>query len=89
MGWDWNVVLAQPGQFHSDCRTIFRKAIGQQEMHAYRDLILEEARNLVPALAGVRGDPYEAIIAFVTLFPNQKARILLTDVIQESWCYRH
>jgi hypothetical protein len=63
MGWDWNVVLAQPGQFHSECRTIFRKAIGQQEMGAYCDLIQEETQNLIPELGGVRGDPYEVLLA--------------------------
>jgi len=63
MGWDWNVVLAQLGQFHSECRTIFRKAIGQQEMNDHRGLIQEEARKLVSELAGIRGDPYDVIIA--------------------------
>ena len=63
MGWSWNVVLAQPGPFHSECRTIFRKAIGQQEMEAHHDLIQEETRNLIPELADVRGDPYEVLLA--------------------------
>ncbi|KIM29959.1 hypothetical protein M408DRAFT_328406 [Serendipita vermifera MAFF 305830] len=61
MGWSWNFVLAQLGQFHTDCRAIIKKAIGQQEMEAHRDLIQEEARNLIPALTHFEGDPWEII----------------------------
>jgi len=62
MGWDWNVVVAPPGPFHSECRTIFRKAIGQQEMHAHQNLIQEEAYNLIQGLANVQGDPYKVLL---------------------------
>jgi hypothetical protein len=63
MGWDWNVVLAQPGPFHSACLTIFKRAIGQKEMDAHHDLIQEETQNFISELADVRGDPYQVIIA--------------------------
>lgn len=61
MGWDWNVVIAQPGEFHSNCRTIYKKAIGQQEMEDHRELIQDETRNLIPELRNFEGDPWEVI----------------------------
>jgi hypothetical protein len=56
------------GTFISECRTVVKKAVGQQEMEAHRELIQEEARNLVPALRDVQGDPWETINSSVLLY---------------------
>jgi hypothetical protein len=87
MGWDWNVVMAQPGQFHSECLTIFRKAIGHQEMSAHQDLIQEETGNLIPELAGVRGDPYKVLLAYDHYFTSHALQPLTGP--KEGWCYSH
>jgi cytochrome P450 len=68
MGWGWNVVIAQPGPFHSECRTIFKRAIGPNEVVKHDPLIHEEARNLLDGLEKVRGDPWEVVQSYVT-FP--------------------
>ena len=79
-------MLSQLGQFHSDCRTILKKAIGQQEMEAHRDLIQEETRNLIPALSNVKGDPWETINSYANLF-SRPIRYSLD--MQENWSGRH
>ncbi|KAG8833075.1 hypothetical protein FRC20_007746, partial [Serendipita sp. 405] len=58
MGWDWNVVLAPPGQFHTDCRTIFKRGIGQVEVAQFEHVIEEEAKLLLEQLKELRGDPW-------------------------------
>ncbi|PVF96201.1 cytochrome P450 [Serendipita vermifera] len=63
MGWGWNVVISQPGPFHSECRTIFKRAIGPNEVVKWDPLIHEEAKNLLDGLEKVRGDPWDVIQA--------------------------
>jgi cytochrome P450 len=65
MGWGWNVVIAQPGPFHSECRTIFKRAIGPNEVVKHDPLIQEEAKNLLGGLEKVRGDPWEVVQSYV------------------------
>jgi len=61
MGWSWSFIRAQPGQFLTECRTIFRKAIGQQSTAQYQDEFQDEARKLVQALSDVRGDFWSVV----------------------------
>lgn len=74
MGWDWNFVLANPGQFHSDCRTIFRKAIGQTGVASHHALIMDETERFIRQLAKVEGDPWEIIQSYVSslIYANDK-----------------
>lgn len=53
--------MVDPGQYHSDCRTIFKKAIGQTEVASFDPLILDEAERFVKELAGVAGDPWNVV----------------------------
>lgn len=57
--------MAQPGQFHNECRTIFRRGIGQQEMEQHDGVIQEECRNMLKALHEFQGDPWEVIYGLV------------------------
>ncbi|PVF96202.1 cytochrome P450 [Serendipita vermifera] len=61
MGWDWNFIVAQPGPFHSECRAIFKRAIGLNGVTKYDPLIQEEANKLVDGLNDVRGDPWSVV----------------------------
>jgi len=47
-----------PGPFHSECRTIFRKAIGPQEASVYDGLIQQEYCSLLDTLRDFQGDPW-------------------------------
>jgi hypothetical protein len=66
MGWSWNVVIVQPGPFHSECRTIFKRAIGLNEVVKHDPLIQEEAKNLLDGLEVLRGDPWETVQGYAT-----------------------
>ncbi|KAG8808842.1 hypothetical protein FRC17_003749, partial [Serendipita sp. 399] len=61
MGWDWNVVLAQPGQFHTDCRTIFKRGIGQVEVAQFEHVIEDETKLLLKQLKELKGDPWTVV----------------------------
>jgi hypothetical protein len=70
MGWEWNFIMADPGQVHSDCRTIFKKSIGQSEVESYAALIDDETERFVKELAKVSGDPWEIVQSYVhCLYP--------------------
>lgn len=58
VGRDWNFVDAQPGPFHSECRAILRKGIGQQEVATYDEIIQEQSKALVGSLQSFEGDPW-------------------------------
>lgn len=60
-GWDWNVVGAEPGPFHTAVRGIFQKGIGQQKIADYDGLIEEESRSLLDSLRNFQGDPWTLV----------------------------
>jgi hypothetical protein len=62
-------VIAQPGPFHSECRTIFKRGIGQQEMVAHDGVILDECHKMITALHEFQGDPWEEVHAYVIHLP--------------------
>jgi hypothetical protein len=77
MGWSWNVVIVQPGPFHSECRTIFKRAIGLNEVARHDPLIQEEAKNLLDKLEVLRGDPWETVQGYATSSFNLAAPMIL------------
>lgn len=62
LGWEWDMVFSDPGQFHSECRTIMKKAIGQNEVVSQDALIQSEAELFVKDMGKVSGDPWDAIL---------------------------
>ncbi|CCA74613.1 related to O-methylsterigmatocystin oxidoreductase [Serendipita indica DSM 11827] len=63
MGWNWNVALAQPGGFHTECRTIFKRGIGQKQVARHDAIVVEETQRMLEELANVRGDPWNVFQA--------------------------
>jgi hypothetical protein len=53
--------MVNPGEFHSECRTIFKKTIGQTEVASFDPLILDEAERFVKELSRVAGDPWDVV----------------------------
>jgi hypothetical protein len=67
MGWDWNFIVAQPGPFLSECRAIFKRAVGTSGVLKYDPLIQEEAKGLVYDLRDLRGDPWSILHRYVSV----------------------
>ncbi|CAG7852728.1 SubName: Full=Related to cytochrome P450 CYP2 subfamily-Aspergillus oryzae {ECO:0000313/EMBL:CCA74614.1} [Serendipita indica DSM 11827] len=61
MGWNWNVVVAQPGSYHTNCRTIYKRSIGQTDVAQYEAVIVEEAQRMLEGFRSVQGDPWDVI----------------------------
>lgn len=56
------MVFVDPGQFHTDCRTIMKKAVGQNEVVSQDFMIEKEAKEFVKDMGAVNGDPWNTIL---------------------------
>ena len=67
MGWDeWSFPLIQPGQRHSEGRSVIRKATSRDAIGTYRPWIEANNRLFLNNALGMVGDPSPLVSRYVS-----------------------